>query len=49
MRYDEFIISYDIAVKPLRIDNKSNKELILFKFYSKGINIDIPMISLYKI
>jgi hypothetical protein len=45
---DEFIVSYDRAIKPLEVKNTGKENLILFKFFGKDINLDIPMLPLYK-
>lgn len=45
--YDELIVSYDRAIKPLKIENTGSKNLHIFKFFGPGINLDVPMLKYY--
>ncbi|MHB8277409.1 MAG: hypothetical protein ACYDIA_07125 [Candidatus Humimicrobiaceae bacterium] len=45
--YDELLVVHDRAIKPLKIVNTCNEDLIIFKFYGKDINADIPMLPHY--
>ena len=44
---DEFIVSYDSAIKTLKVENTGSVNLILFKFFGKDINLDVPMLPIY--
>ena len=46
--YDELIISHYKATGLLKVENNSNEELQIFKFFGPDINLDVPMLSLYK-
>lgn len=46
--FDELLISYEKATNPLKIENTSNKKLIIFKIFGPDINSDVPMLPLYK-
>jgi len=45
--YDELLVSYDKAIKPIKIENSSNSDLQIFKFYGPDINADVPMLPVY--
>ena len=45
---DELLVSCDRAVKPLTIKNEGRTNLLLFKFFGPGINMDAPIIKKYK-
>jgi len=44
---DEFIVTYDRATKALKVENTGSVDLILFKFFGKDINPDVPMLPHY--
>ena len=46
--FDELLISHERSIKPLKIENTSEKELKIFKFFGPDINLDVPMLPLYK-
>lgn len=46
--FDELIVSYDTATRPLTIENLSDSNLELFKFFGPGVNRELPMLPLYK-
>jgi len=45
---DELFVCHDRAVNGIEIENNSNKDLILFKFFGPDINTDVPMLKPYK-
>jgi len=46
--YDELIVSHDRATEPFKIENNSNEDLQIFKFFGPDINSDAPILSLYE-
>ncbi len=44
---DELLITGDVAVKPIMVENTGTEELIIFKFFGPDINLDIPYIKPY--
>jgi len=46
-RCDEWIVTYEKATQPIKIENTGNKRLVLFKFYGPDINPDVPMLPRY--
>jgi len=45
--FDEMIIPFEKATKPLKIENNSNTQLVIFKFFGPDINQDVPMLPKY--
>jgi len=46
--YDELVVSYDKAIKPIKIENSGNGDLQIFKFFGPDINADVPMLPVYR-
>jgi mannose-6-phosphate isomerase class I len=45
---DEFIISYDKAIRSMKIENNSKKDLQIFKFFGPDMNLGAPKLPVYK-
>ncbi len=45
--HDELLISHAAATKPILVENTSDSDLIIFKFFGPDINLDVPMITKY--
>ena len=41
---DELLVSHDRAVTPLTVENTSDRELVILKFFGPDINPDVPML-----
>ncbi|MBC7333504.1 MAG: hypothetical protein H5T85_03440 [Actinobacteria bacterium] len=41
---DELLVSYERAIKPIKIENTGKEELQIIKFFGPDINPDVPMI-----
>lgn len=46
---DEFLVSFDRAIKKLTVENTGTEELQIIKFFGPDINTNIPMIKQYKV
>ncbi len=45
--HDELLISHAAATKPILVENTSDSDLIIFKFFGPDINLDVPRIKPY--
>ncbi len=46
--FDELLVTHQRAVKPIKIKNTGQQDLVLFKFFGPDINKDVPVIKKYK-
>ena len=45
--HDELLITHDAAVQPILVENTSDSDLIIFKFFGPDINLDVPRLQAY--
>lgn len=46
-RMDELLVCFEKATTPLVVENSSDEELVIFKFYGPDVNTDVPMLPKY--
>jgi hypothetical protein len=45
--WDELLVSHARATAPIMIENTGSGDLVIFKFFGPGINLDVPMVPQY--
>ena len=45
---DEYLVTHEKAAQPLQVENTGVTDLMIFKFFGPDINLDVPMLPVYR-